>query len=65
MKATLESIDQNILKWLGYIERIRVLKRLSKILYIVEVDWARGRDRTMRRWAEGVKEFAEQTKLGS
>ena len=47
--------DRNILKWFGHIERMEEV-RLTKRIYISEVEGNRGRGRPKRRWRDAVND---------
>ena len=56
-----ERMDQNVLRWLGHVERMED-DRLARKVYELEVQGPRCRGRPRKEWMDGVKEVL--TKMG-
>ena len=55
-------VDRKVLKWFGHVERMGS-DRLTKRVYMSEVDGTRGRGRPRLRWIDGVKSACNERGL--
>ena len=56
-------VDRKVLKWFGHVERMGS-ERLTKKVYVSEVEGERGRGRPPFRWKDGVRRACAERELG-
>ena len=57
--SLMDRADQSMLKWFGHMERMEN-DRMTKRIYIAEVEGNRGRGRPRRRWKDSVRDVLVQ-----
>ena len=58
-----ERVDRKVLKWFGHVERMGN-ERLTKRVYVSEVEGERGRGRPPFRWRDGVRRACAEREIG-
>ena len=56
-------VDRKVLKWFGHVERMGS-ERLTKRVYVSEVEGNRGRGRPPFRWRDGVRRACAEREIG-
>ena len=56
-------VDRKVLKWFGHVERMGS-KRMTKRVYMSEVEGQRGRGRPPFRWKDGVRRACAEREMG-
>ena len=58
-----ERIDEGVLRWFGYVERME-RDRIAKRVYVGECAGSRSVGRPQKRWIDSVKERVKKSKQG-
>ena len=58
-----ERVDRKVLKWFGHVERMGN-ERMTKRVYMSEVEGERGRGRPPFRWRDGVRRACAKREIG-
>ena len=56
-------VDRKVLKWFWYVERMGS-ERMTKRVYMSEVEGQRGRGRPPLRWKDGVRRACAEREMG-
>ena len=56
-------VDRKVLKWFGHVER-RGSEKMTKRVYMSEVEGQRGRGRPPFRWKDGVSRACAEREMG-
>ena len=56
-------VDRKVLKWFGHVERMGS-ERMTKRVYMSEVEGQRGRGRPPLRWKDGVRRACAEREMG-
>ena len=56
-------VDRKVLKWFGHVERMGS-ERMTKRVYMSEVEGKRGRGRPLFKWRDGLRRACAEREMG-